>query len=210
MTWKVLVLSFDIFVGKSDPAPEEQDIGASRNIVLNLAQLQSRHWEEEGKRDIWRATGCCRHCWNKSCQVVWQEDCCPSMDMIIVNAWLLYRRDCDSTCSISEHLLHGPSAYKAEISKKKMGQPSSDVEKELEKKKRCGPAKAIPSLKVRTDAVSHWPAFDSGWQCCEFPNCKGYSGIACEKCDANFCLNKNILAFHTCLQGSRLIFSTRS
>lgn len=36
---KGLVHSFDIFSGKTDPAPGQPDIGASGNVVLKLAQV---------------------------------------------------------------------------------------------------------------------------------------------------------------------------
>lgn len=36
---KGLVHSFDIFTGKTDPAPGQPDIGANGNIVLKLAQV---------------------------------------------------------------------------------------------------------------------------------------------------------------------------
>ncbi|KAK7124633.1 hypothetical protein R3I94_018873 [Phoxinus phoxinus] len=85
-----------------------------------------------------------------------------------------------------------------DLSGKKRGRPSSDVEREF-KKKRRGPTKAIPTQDVRADAVGHWPQIDSVRQRCKFPTCTDHTSFKCTKCDVNLCLNKNkncFCAFH--------------
>lgn len=47
-----------------------------------------------------------------------------------------------------------------DMSRKKRGRPSSDVERDFEKEKYRGPAKAVPTLEVRSGAVGHWPVKD--------------------------------------------------
>ncbi|KAM4550617.1 piggyBac transposable element-derived protein 2-like isoform 1-T1 [Fundulus diaphanus] len=123
------------------------------------------------------------------------------VDVVIVNSWLLYRRDCESLdvprknqkdfltfrISIAQALcLQGK-----DLSSKKRGWLFFDVESEFEKKKRRGPAKAIPTPKVRSDAVGHWPVVESGRQRCKLPNCKGQTVFKCSKCNVHLCLKKS-------------------
>ncbi|XP_049901068.1 piggyBac transposable element-derived protein 2-like isoform X1 [Epinephelus moara] len=123
------------------------------------------------------------------------------VDMVIVNSWLLYRRDCESL-SVPRKKQMDLLAFRTSIaqalcmqgkdlSKNKRGPPSSDVEREFEKKKRRGPAKAIPTQEVRSDAVGHWPVVERERQRCKFPNCKGQTVFKCAKCNVHLCLNKN-------------------
>ncbi|XP_015232409.1 PREDICTED: piggyBac transposable element-derived protein 2-like [Cyprinodon variegatus] len=123
------------------------------------------------------------------------------VDMVIVNSWLLYQRDCKSLdvprkkqkdflafrISIAQALcMQGK-----DLSSKKRGWPFLDVESEFERKKRRGPAKAIPAQKVRSDAVGHWPMVESARQRCKLPNCRGQTVFKCSKCNVHLCLKKN-------------------
>ncbi|KAM4724785.1 uncharacterized protein FYW61_013082 [Anableps anableps] len=126
---------------------------------------------------------------------------CHFVDMVIVNSWLLYQRDCESLGvprkTQKDFLAFRISIAQAlcmqgkDLSSKKRGWPFFDVESEFEKKKRRGPAKAIPTLKVRSDAVGHWPVVESGRQRCKLPNCKGQTVFKCSKCNVHLCLKKN-------------------
>ncbi|XP_070691520.1 piggyBac transposable element-derived protein 3-like [Pempheris klunzingeri] len=90
------------------------------------------------------------------------------VDMVIVNSWLLYRRDCDSLgvprkqqkdlLAFRTSIAQALCMQGKDMSRKKRGRPSSDVEREFHRKKHRGPAKAIPTLEVRSDAG---PAFES-------------------------------------------------
>ncbi|CAN9509212.1 unnamed protein product [Ophioblennius macclurei] len=123
------------------------------------------------------------------------------VDMVIVNSWLLYRRDCESLGVLRKKqkdlLTFRGSIAQAlcmegkDLTEKKRGQPSSDVERQFERKKRRGPARSIPALEVRTDAVGHWPEVENGRQRCKFPQCKGQTVFKCAKCNIHLCLNKN-------------------
>ncbi|XP_051948067.1 piggyBac transposable element-derived protein 2-like [Xyrauchen texanus] len=130
------------------------------------------------------------------------------VDMVVVNGWLLYRRNCDSM-NVPRKKQKDLLAFKLSIaqalcmqgkdlSAKKRGRRSSDVEREF-KKKRRGPTKAIPTQDVRADGVGHWPQIDSVRQRCKFPKCTGHTSFKCTKCDVHLCLNKNkncFCAFH--------------
>lgn len=123
------------------------------------------------------------------------------VDMVIVNSWLLYRRDCESLTvpkkKQKDLLAFRTSIAQAlcmqgkDLSKKKRGRPSLDVEREFEKKKHRGPATVMPTQEVRSDAVGHWPVVESERQRCKLPHCKGQTVIKCAKCTVHLCLNKN-------------------
>ncbi|XP_027891620.1 uncharacterized protein LOC114155757 isoform X2 [Xiphophorus couchianus] len=126
---------------------------------------------------------------------------CHFLDMVIVNSWLLYKRDCESLgiprLRQKDFLAFRVSIAQAlfmqgkDLSKKKRGWPYFDVESEFEKKKRRGPAKDIPTLQVRSDAVGHWPVVESGRQRCKMPQCKGQTVFKCSKCKVHLCIKKN-------------------
>ncbi|XP_030579753.1 piggyBac transposable element-derived protein 3-like [Archocentrus centrarchus] len=89
------------------------------------------------------------------------------VDMVVVNYWLLYRRDCDSL-NVPRKKQKDLLAFRLSIAQalcmqgkdltaKKRGRPSSDMEREFQKKQRRGPTKAIPTQDVRADGVGHWP-----------------------------------------------------
>ncbi|KAJ0064184.1 hypothetical protein NL108_001484 [Boleophthalmus pectinirostris] len=122
------------------------------------------------------------------------------MNMVIVNSWLLYQRDCESLnvpkkmqkdfldfrTSIAQALcLQGK-----DLTRKRSGQPFSEIEREFEKKKQRGATKAIPTQEVRSDSVGHWPVMESVRQRCKRPNCKGLTVCKCIKCNVHLCLNK--------------------
>lgn len=125
--------------------------------------------------------------------------------MVVVVAWLLYRRDCDAvgvptkqqmdllkfkfyiaTCLLKEN---------KDTATKKGGRPSSSVESQLECKKKRGPMKPVPVASVRTDSTGHWPTVETTRQRCKRPGCKGQTVFKCTKCDVHLCLNKNANCF---------------
>uniref|UniRef100_A0A667X1E5 PiggyBac transposable element-derived protein domain-containing protein n=1 Tax=Myripristis murdjan TaxID=586833 RepID=A0A667X1E5_9TELE len=80
------------------------------------------------------------------------------VDMVIVNSWLLYRRDCESL-DVPRKLQKDLLAFRTSIAQ--------------------ALSKAIPTLEVRSDAVGHWPVVESGRQRCKLPNCKGQTVFRC-------------------------------
>lgn len=131
------------------------------------------------------------------------------VDMVVVNSWLLYQRDCDSLDvpknERKDLLAFRTSVAQAlcmqfnEISSVKREPPSPDVERELQKKRFRGPSRALPTMEVRSDAVGHWPMTDSERQRCKFSKCKGQSVYKCSKCGIHLCLNKHkncFIEFH--------------
>ncbi|XP_015242424.1 PREDICTED: piggyBac transposable element-derived protein 2-like [Cyprinodon variegatus] len=121
------------------------------------------------------------------------------IDIVIVNSWLLYQRDCDSLdvprkeqkdlLAFRTSIAQALCMQYEEISNIKREPPSSDVE--IQKKKYRGPNKALPTLEVRSDAVGHWPLVVSERRRCKRSKCKGQSTYTCSKCNVHLCLNKN-------------------
>ena len=99
------------------------------------------------------------------------------VDMVIANCWLLYQHDCESLniskkkqrdlLSFITNVAQALCMQGNDLSKKKRGRPSADMEREYKKKKHGGPAKAIPPQEVREDAVGHWPVVESTRQRCK-------------------------------------------
>lgn len=123
------------------------------------------------------------------------------IDMAIVSAWLLYRKDCEKE-GIRKQTIMDLLEFKIEVAESlckegkdltKRGRPStsaSSVDYEHEDKEHRGPAKPIPTPMVRRDSVGHWPTFTDERQRCRHPFCKDKSYIKCEKCHVHLCIKK--------------------
>lgn len=82
---------------------------------------------------------------------------------------------------------------------KKRGRPSNEIQKQLDSKKKRGPTADLPQRQVRQDGVDHMPIWLENRGRCKYPECKGKSYIACLKCSATLCLNKErncFIKFH--------------
>ena len=102
--------------------------------------------------------------------------------MVVVQSWLLYRRDRFSTgkekkswlllknfkMSIAESLLR---AVKAGVSKR--GRPPS-LNAAVKVKKSRGPTFPIPNKSIRLDGVHHWTEYGKKNRY-KFPGCTGYT-----------------------------------
>lgn len=125
------------------------------------------------------------------------------VDLTIVNAWLLYRRVHGNTMTQTQFRedLAVTLCTIGEKTAPKRGRPSSsNVEDQLQAKKKKGPALKPPPKDVRLDSTGHWPVWSEDRLRCKLPNCKGYSYIKCEKCSLTLCLNKDrncFVSFHT-------------
>lgn len=118
------------------------------------------------------------------------------IDVSIVNAWLLYKRVHKQRNE--ETNLLTLSNFRVEVAMalcltglgtpKKRGRKSI-LEHELQNKNARHSAAYIPSQEVRQDQVAHWPIWHSNRLRCKLPNCKGYTHVMCEKCNASLCFN---------------------
>ncbi len=126
------------------------------------------------------------------------------MDMAVVQAWLLYRLDCDHSGLPNNERLP-LLQFKLQIAKclvmekkgngTKRGRPSLEVEPQLALKKRKGPAAPVPPLPVRIDNFGHWPDLLKDKGRCKMPGCKGFSRTKCEKCRVYLCYTQNSNCF---------------
>ncbi|XP_049958238.1 piggyBac transposable element-derived protein 2-like [Schistocerca serialis cubense] len=91
------------------------------------------------------------------------------LDLTVVNAWILYRRDC-TECNVRKldqlSLLEFKVTVAACLCKqnkdgqKKRGRPSSSsMETAIQLKKKTGSAAPLPEKEVRKDGIGHWPQF---------------------------------------------------
>ncbi|MGH0165736.1 UNVERIFIED_CONTAM: hypothetical protein FKN15_065240 [Acipenser sinensis] len=125
--------------------------------------------------------------------------------LAVVNAWLMYRRDCRALHipkkeTLSRRRFQAPVAsVLIMVNTVKRGRPSlSEVSppaySQPTKKSRTG-----PPLDVRRDNVGHWPIkFEKRGRC---KNCvDGYTTAACNKCDVRLCFteqNNCFLQYHS-------------
>ncbi|KAJ8386986.1 hypothetical protein AAFF_G00161630 [Aldrovandia affinis] len=103
------------------------------------------------------------------------------LDMIIVTAWLLYRRDCEGTgMGKKEHMkLYAFKSYIAEAlckSGKSLERKKGRIAGQYEEKRRKGPAAPIPVRDVRLDATAHWMIMAERKGRCKVPGCTGVHG----------------------------------
>lgn len=120
------------------------------------------------------------------------------LDVVVVNCWLLYRRDATAAnvpCKHQMTLL----TFKADIActlrqQGKVSTPSrkrplgpSKVENELQAKKRRGPSAPVPCKEIRLDTTDHLPMFSAKKGRCKYPNCTGITRVMCRKCNVHLC-----------------------
>nr|CAH7720120.1 unnamed protein product [Callosobruchus chinensis] len=132
------------------------------------------------------------------------------MDLCVVNAWLLYRRDCES-CGMKKNKIMNLLTFKCnlaftlcsstQIDSRKRGRPSqSSVEQGLESKKKKGKVAMMPPQDIRKDQIGHWPNYAEKRGRCKYPGCSGLIQTMCIKCKVHLCFtpSKNcFVAFHT-------------
>lgn len=120
------------------------------------------------------------------------------IDMVIVNSWLLYRRDANNLrLPKSEILSLAPFKLRVAISLMREGKNVGGIkrgkrkscEDGVKKQKLGRPFQSLPEKPIRFDNVGHWPKIEKGRRVCKLPSCKGKTNVLCEKCNINLCLN---------------------
>lgn len=112
--------------------------------------------------------------------------------MTLVNAWLLYRRDCQSQMPEIAHLplldfkiqVASCLCMKSKVSNKRKGRPSQAV---VVGKNKRGPQSFVPPDPVRRDCTDHWSLHASEKGRCKMPGCKGIVRSKCSKCAVFLC-----------------------
>jgi hypothetical protein len=120
------------------------------------------------------------------------------VDLMVVNAWLLYRRTNNGSKLLRLH------DFKADIAealcnqgkeeKGKRGRPSTstsdDPEKFTAKRWNCGVTRCPqPCSDVRFDGIDHWPEWRTARAMCRMDKCCGVSRVTCSKCRVSLCHN---------------------
>lgn len=131
------------------------------------------------------------------------------LDMVMNNAWLLYRRDYQEK-GITTEKRHTLLSFRMSVSESltkegkditnqvKRGRPSL-TERYVEPPKKRASNQVRPGHDVRFDEVGHWPEVRNSRNFCKNMGCTGRTNVACLKCNVNLCLNNRnncFLAFH--------------
>lgn len=116
-------------------------------------------------------------------------------DMMLIQAWLLYRRDFELTNAPGKQL--PLLKFKLEVADclllkdkecgTKRGRPSADVDELYKAKAKRGPTLKIPAKPVRTDMFGHFPEYREKKGRCKNPGCSGICKVFCCKCKVNLC-----------------------
>jgi len=131
------------------------------------------------------------------------------LDVAVVNSWLLYRKDCDLS-KIRQKDQLSLLQFKAEIAAclchqgkteiRKRGRPSlSQVQLDIEVKKKRPNAAPVPVQEIRRDETGHCPTFTEKRGCCKKPNCVGIPKVMCTKCKVRLCFTPSpncFMEFH--------------
>lgn len=133
------------------------------------------------------------------------------LDVVVVNCWLLYRRDA-TAADVPRKDQMTLLSFKADIAcvlrqQGKVATPSrrrpfapSRVENELQAKKRRGPTALVPCKEIRLDTVDHLPTFSQKKGRCKYPKCTGITRVMCRKCNVHLCFTPGkecLYKFHT-------------
>ena len=134
------------------------------------------------------------------------------LDMTVINAWLLYRRQLAVTCSgpgqskpLSLHQFKTRIAVALCASKqpRKRGRPSAETRDHMVQRKRPYPDDdpsesdnppkkkrpnvPLPCAELRYDGLHHYPKWTDKRQRCKRGTCTGLSRVMCIKCGVHLC-----------------------
>ncbi|CAH2086337.1 unnamed protein product [Euphydryas editha] len=127
------------------------------------------------------------------------------IDMITVNAWLLYRRGLDETephlplADFKIAVAEGLCLVNKPTTSARRGRPSYELEYAIEAKKLRGHVAIMPSIDARLDKIDYLPIWTTR-QRCKVPDCNSRSHVECRKCKVSLCLNDKrncFFLFHT-------------
>lgn len=126
------------------------------------------------------------------------------IDIIIVNAWLLYRRvenenDRLPKLSLFDFRTEVAFSLTKSVSTPKIGRPSNEEKEQIKIPKKHTHHSITPE-EIRRDGLHHRPENKEIRQRCKYQNCGKLTQCTCTKCDKYFCcgVNKNCFKdFHT-------------
>lgn len=108
------------------------------------------------------------------------------LDVTVVNAWLAYKKlllqktqppKPPTLCEFRLELAESMSKSRMAINTNgKRGRPSSsNLQSEIESKRRKGQVQVAPSKDIRLDQISHWAIWNDKQERCKFPGCSGFT-----------------------------------
>jgi hypothetical protein len=133
-----------------------------------------------------------------------------TITLAVINAWLLYRRDCKLVNIAKKNVLNlrrfqaciATSLIEVNASRKRVGRPSNDVDPStpsLQSPKVRRLVRIEPNIDARFDEVGHWPKkADKRRRCAKCKNIK--TDTTCEKCNVPLCFtekNDCYRSYHT-------------
>ena len=121
------------------------------------------------------------------------------IDMVIVNSWLLYKRDAFNLKTPQSEILR-LAPFKLRIANclmqegkvctgTKRGRPSLQSASCNPTQKRGRPCQILPDDAVRFDGIGHWPEIKDTRKMCKNFGYRGKTNVCCSKCNVNLCLN---------------------
>ncbi|XP_041920584.1 piggyBac transposable element-derived protein 2-like [Alosa sapidissima] len=120
------------------------------------------------------------------------------LDLTVVQAWFLYRRDSDAV-GIPQKMQLSLLDFKVNVAlcltqvnkgtMKRKGRPSQSLEIRIEEKRHRGPTSPLPPSNIRLDRLDHWPEMGAPKGRCKNPGCKGIIRVVCSKCKVHLCCN---------------------
>lgn len=124
------------------------------------------------------------------------------LDMTCINAWILYNRINQPQAGIKNlrlidfKLEVADSLFKYKNSSKDVSfRRRSNLETEIQKKKRKPNSQIPPPKDVRLDGTQHWIMVSKKGRC-KMPGCTGQTKMFCRKCELNLCLTTEKNCFY--------------
>ncbi|CAH2090906.1 unnamed protein product [Euphydryas editha] len=126
-----------------------------------------------------------------------------SLDLTMVNAWLLYREVKSSTQNLEKHM--SSADFRLEIAKTLYKLGNKTAIRTANQQKSIFRPKSIKVLRsifrrLQCVKIGYWPVWSEKRIRCKFPKCTGVSQTICEKCGVALCYNKKnncFKKFHT-------------
>lgn len=119
-------------------------------------------------------------------------------DLAVINAWILYKevslmKDPNAKLLNQKHFRLEIAQCFCSIGKsgQKRGRPSSDIQQQLEVRKKRNPKAVVPPNDIRNDSLDHWPQWNEKRNRCKLPGCSGFTFVSCKKCCVFLCFNKD-------------------
>ncbi|CAH1997775.1 unnamed protein product [Acanthoscelides obtectus] len=118
--------------------------------------------------------------------------------VVVINAWFLYRKDCNTACVTSKPL----KEFRMELAKSltnagkqsSRGRPSISATNKTPAKIISNPILPRPDITTQKDGIGHCPTYGTKGRCSHCAN--GFTTIFCTKCNLRLCFTPNKNCFY--------------